>query len=314
MHALVTGAAGFIGSSLAEALVARGWRVRGVDRFTSYYEEAQKRSNLAALVDNDQFELVESDLLSADLGPVTDGIDVVFHFAAQPGVRLSWADGFRLYNESNVDVTQRLLEAVRPMGTRFVYASSSSVYGRAPRWPTDESAETVPHSPYGVTKLAGELLCRAYAANFGVPTVSLRLFTVYGPRQRPDMAIHRMIESAREGTPFPLFGDGSAVRDFTYVGDVVDAAVLAGSVGVEAGSVFNVAGGGSTSVAELIDLVSDQVGSPVNVERRAEQAGDVERTGASIERVREALGWAPEIDLRTGVANQVEWHRSARRR
>ena len=209
--ALVTGVAGFIGSTLAERLVADGWSVRGVDRFTAYYEEAIKRSNIAGVLDDPNFELVEADLRTADLAPLLDGVDVVFHEAGQPGIRLSWADGFALYNELNVNVTQRLLEAVRQRPVeRFVFASSSSVYGTAERYPTSERDPTQPHNPYGITKLAAELLCRAYSANFGVPTVALRYFTVYGPRQRPDMAIHRLVEAARTGRPFSLFGNGAA--------------------------------------------------------------------------------------------------------
>ena len=175
------------------------------------------------------FELVEADLRTTDLAPLLDGVDVVFHEAGQPGVRLSWADGFALYNELNVNVTQRLLEAVRqrPLD-RFVFASSSSVYGAAERYPTSERDPTQPHNPYGITKLAAELLCRAYSANFGVPTVALRYFTVYGPRQRPDMAIHRLVEAAKTGRPFSLFGNGQQVRDFTFVDDVVDATCACG--------------------------------------------------------------------------------------
>lgn len=312
MRALVTGVAGFIGSNLADRLVADGWDVRGVDRFTAYYEETQKRANLLRLNQADRFQLVEADLLTAELGPLLDGVDVVFHQAAQPGVRLSWADGFRLYNDLNVNLTQRLLEAVRSRSiTRFVYASSSSVYGQAPRWPTTETDETRPHSPYGVTKLAGEMLCRAYAANFGVPAVALRYFTVYGPRQRPDMAIHRLIQSARHGTPFPLYGDGRQIRDFTYVDDIVEANLLAGSTPLPSGSVMNIAGGGSTQLLSLVELVSKAVGSAVNVHWSPAQPGDVDRTGGSIERAAELIGWQPTVEIEDGVRRQVAWHLEA---
>ncbi|CAB4862301.1 unannotated protein [freshwater metagenome] len=314
MLALVTGVAGFIGSNLADRLVADGWQVRGVDRFTAYYEERAKRSNLVSLHANPSFELVEADLLSTDLGPLLDGVDVVFHQAGQPGVRLSWADGFRLYNEINVDVTQRLLEAVRYRSIkRFVYASSSSIYGNAASYPTMESDPPHPHSPYGVTKLAAELLCNAYASNFDVPVVSLRYFTVYGPRQRPDMAIHRMIEAAVHGTPFNVFGDGSHVRDFTYVGDVVQANVLAATGDLAPGAVMNIAGGASTTVSELLEAVGAAVGQPVPLIWQAAQPGDVERTGGSIERARTLLGWEPVTDLETGLARQVLWHRGRER-
>lgn len=311
MIALVTGVAGFIGSNLAGRLVADGWTVRGVDRFTAYYGERAKRDNLASLVDRDAFELIEADLLTAEMDPLFADVDVVFHQAGQPGVRMSWADGFQLYNEINVNVTQRLLEATRRHGVeRFVYASSSSVYGNATSYPTRETDSTAPFSPYGVTKLAGELLCNAYANNFGIPVTSLRYFTVYGPSQRPDMAIHRMIEAALHEGTFPVFGNGSQVRDFTFVGDVVDANVRAASAQLVPGTVINIAGGGSISLSDLIDTVGDSVGTPVPVERQPAQPGDVARTGGSIERARELLGWSPVTDISAGVAAQVAWHRA----
>lgn len=314
MLALVTGVAGFIGSNLADRLIADGWDVRGVDRFTAYYEEAQKRANIVQLMADPRFELVQADLLTAELGSLLEGVDVVFHQAAQPGVRLSWADGFRLYNDLNVNVTQRLLESsrTRPI-RRFVYASSSSVYGQAPSWPTLETSETRPHSPYGVTKLAGELLCGAYAANFAVPTTSLRYFTVYGPRQRPDMATHRLIECALDQRPFPLFGDGSQERAFTFVQDVVDATFRAGvTPDVAPGSVFNVSGRFSCTLSQLIDLVGKTVGAPVPLDRRPAEAGDATKTGGSTERIEAALGWSATTSLEDGVAAQVAWHRSLR--
>src|SRR5437588_1336496 len=213
MRAVVTGVAGFIGSHLAEALVGRGHRVTGVDCFTPFYDPARKRENLATLVDDAGFDLVEGDICALDLAPVLDGADVVFHQAAQPGVRLSWSTSFAVYEQCNVLATQRLLEAARLAGVgRIVYASSSSVYGNAARYPTSEDALPRPHSPYGVTKLAAEHLCALYGANWGLHTVSLRYFSVYGPRQRPDMALHRLVEAALGGDPFPLYGAGGQVR------------------------------------------------------------------------------------------------------
>ncbi|MEO6122947.1 MAG: NAD-dependent epimerase/dehydratase family protein [Ilumatobacteraceae bacterium] len=310
MRALVTGVAGFIGSNLAARLLMDGWDVRGVDCFTDYYAESIKRDNLAPLNQSTSFEMVEADLLVADLETLLQGVDVVFHEAGQAGVRGSWASGFRVYNETNVDVTQRLLEAVhRNPVRRFVFASSSSVYGNAPDYPTHEADSTRPHSPYGVTKLAAELLCCAYAHNFGVPVVSLRYFTVYGPGQRPDMGIHRMIEAALNQTTFNVFGDGSQVRDFTYVGDVVEANVLAATADVEPGTVLNVAGGGSISVAELLALVGEVVGREVPIVWGDAQPGDVQRTGGSTDRAEQLLGWTPQMDIRSGVTQQVAWHR-----
>ena len=312
MKALVTGVAGFIGSNLADRLLAEGWHVRGVDCFTPYYDRDLKTANVAEALQHEHFEMIEADLLTADLGSLLHDVDVVFHQAAQPGVRLSWADGFRTYNELNVNLTQRLLEAVRqhPI-SRFVYASSSSVYGQAPRWPTSESDVTQPHSPYGVTKLAGELLCNAYAANFGVPTVSLRYFTVYGPRQRPDMATHRLIEAARHGTSFPLYGDGQQIRDFTFVGDVVDANVRAATHDLASGVVMNVAGGSSTRLVDLVDLVGNVVGQPVPVQWLPAEPGDVLRTGGLADRARDLLGWTPQVSVEQGVRRQVAWHLAA---
>ena len=282
---LVTGAAGFIGSHVVDRLRADGRAVRAVDR-------------------------ADGDLATADLDPLLDGVDTVVHLAARPGVRPSW-DEFESYVADNVVGTERLLAAAARAGRveRFVYASSSSVYGNALSYPTTEDALPAPVSPYGVTKLAGEHLCRA----FDVPVVVLRYFTVYGPRQRGDMAFHRMIAGALgHGAPFPLYGDGSQVRDFTYVDDVVAATVAAAdapSASLDPGSVCNVAGGSSASVAEMLDLVGRLVGTPVPVERRPAQAGDVRRTGGSTARIARALGWRPQVDLETGLARQVEWHR-----
>jgi UDP-glucuronate 4-epimerase len=313
MLALVTGVAGFIGSTLADHLVREGWTVRGVDRFTAYYEEGVKRANLAGLEDHASFRLIEADLLSADLNSLLADVEVVFHLAGQPGVRLSWADGFPTYLDLNVNVTQRLLEAAKNRELlRFVYASSSSVYGNVDVTPTPEAHPTRPFSPYGVTKLAGELLCCAYGANFGVPTTSLRYFTVYGPRQRPDMAFHRMIEATLDGRPFPLFGDGSQVRDFTYVDDIVRATILAGTTALEPATVVNAAGGGSASMKELIEVVGEAIGRPVEIEWKEAQAGDVRETGGDISRAEELLGWSPRVDTVEGVRHQVEWHRNRR--
>lgn len=309
----MTGCAGFIGSTLVDALLARGDDVVGVDCFTPYYDPAAKRANLAGAAGSARFGLVEADLRDADLAPLVDGVEVVFHQAAQPGVRLSWSDGFGAYTSHNVLATQRLLEAAATAGTpRFVYASSSSVYGQAARYPTTESDLPRPHSPYGVTKLAAEHLCGLYAANWGVPTVSLRYFTVYGPRQRPDMAFHRLLEAGLSGEAFPLFGDGSAVRDFTYVDDAVAANLAAATAPVPPGTVVNVAGGGEIDMASLLDLAGSVLGTPVTVDRRARQPGDVDRTGGSIDRAAELLGWRPQVAIAEGLARQAAWHRSRR--
>jgi UDP-glucuronate 4-epimerase len=312
MRALVTGVAGFVGSHLAEALLARGDTVLGVDCFTPYYDAADKRRNLAGAREHASFEFSEVDLRSGELEPLLDGVDLVFHQAAQPGVRLSWSGGFADYVGHNVLATQRLLEAVvaaRP-AARVVYASSSSVYGNQSRYPTQEGDLPRPFSPYGVTKLAAEHLCGLYAENWGVATVSLRYFTVLGPRQRPDMAIHRLCEAAVHGTAFPRYGDGSQLREFTYVDDIVRGNLLAAARDIAPGSFFNLAGGGEITVAELIELVGELAGAPVEIDQQPRVAGDALRNGGSIKRAREVLGWAPETSLRDGVRAQLAWHRS----
>lgn len=310
MRALVTGAAGFIGSHLVERLVAEGHTVVAVDCLTSYYELEQKRANLVSLHGLPDCVVVQEDLRTTDLAPLLEGIDLVFHQAGQPGVRASWASGFASYVEHNVLVTQRLLEAIRERPVaRLVFASSSSVYGNAPAYPTTEDDLPRPQSPYGVTKLAAEHLCGVYARTWGVPSVSLRYFTVYGPRQRPDMAMHRLIEAALSGERFPMHGDGHQVRDFTFVDDVVAANLRAATSAVPVGSVINVAGGSSSTLLDVIGTVEELVGRSVELERRPAQPGDVERTGGSIDRARDLLDWEPHVPLRDGLAKQVAWHR-----
>jgi len=310
--ALVTGAAGFVGSHLVERLVAEGWSVLALDAVTDYYDEGQKRRNLAGLEALEGCTVVVDDLRTCDLDRVLAGVHTVFHQAGQPGVRASW-ERFASYVEHNVAATQRVLDACAGRDLeRFVYASSSSVYGDAERYPTSEDDLPRPRSPYGVTKLAAEHLCGVYAADHGVPTVSLRYFTVFGPRQRPDMAMHRMIEAALDDAPFPLYGDGSAVRDFTYVDDVVAANLAAATVATPPGTVVNVAGGTDASMRELLATVGGLVGREVTVERHGAARGDVRRTGGARERAERLLGWAPAVGLEEGLARQVDWHRARR--
>lgn len=308
MRVVVTGCAGFIGSQLAEACVARGDQVVGIDALTDYYEVADKRDNLRALLASDGFEFHQVDLADG-FDRFAEGADVVFHQAGQPGVRSSWRAQFDEYVARNVVATQRLLESCRAHDVgRVVYASSSSVYGNADRYPVDESMRPQPFSPYGVTKLAGEHLCSLYAANFGLSVVSLRYFTVYGPRQRPDMAMHRLFEAALGGPVFPMFGTGEQLRDFTYVGDVVRANLLAAAAELDPGLVVNVAGGGACSMLELIGIVEELTGGPVPIDWQPGERGDVRRTGGSTELARATIGWSPEIDVRTGLGRQWAWH------
>jgi nucleoside-diphosphate-sugar epimerase len=307
VRALVTGAAGFVGSHLVDALVARGDTVVAVDSLTPYYDVSQKRANARAT----GVELVEADLRTAPIEPLLDGVDVVFHQSAQPGVRLSWSTGFREYVEQNVLVTQRLLDAVHATGARrFVYASSSSVYGTQARYPTTETDLPAPFSPYGVTKLAAEHLCGVFAANWGLPTVSLRYFTVFGPRQRPDMSIHRLCEAAIAGGAFPLFGDGSQIREFTYVSDIVAGNLAAADADLAPGTVVNLAGGAEITISDLIALVGAIADASIAVERRPAEPGDSRRNGGAIDRARKLLGWEPQVSLRDGITAQLEWHRS----
>ncbi len=306
MRALVTGAAGFIGSTLTDRLLADGHAVVGVDCFTPYYDRQIKVDNLETALASSQFTLMEGDLLDCDLDVLLDGIDVVFHQAGQPGVRLSWADGFETYTRHNVLATQRLLETAKhhPL-QRFVYASSSSVYGAAERYPTNERDVPAPMSPYGVTKLAAEHLCSLYHRSFGVPTVSLRYFTVYGPRQRPDMATHRLIDSALRGSEFVMFGDGTQIRDFTFVADVVEANIAASTAEDGIGRVFNIGGGSAATMHDVVAAVTASVGTAPNIRYRETALGDVFRTGADITAANEVLGWKPAVDLATGVARHV---------
>lgn len=307
MRYLVTGSAGFIGRHVCSALLGGGNEVIGLDSYTDYYDPVRKRANTASFAGAPGFTEVELDLTVAPLDDLLDGVDAVVHLAGQPGVRLSWAEGFATYVDRNVNASQRLLEAARRTRvSRLVLASSSSVYGNAAAYPVTEGSPTSPFSPYGVTKLAMEHLAGAYVENWNVPVVMLRYFTVYGPAQRPDMALHRFIESTAAGEPVPVYGDGLQVRDFTYVGDVAAATIAASTSDLTPGTVLNIAGGSSATVAHLLDLVGSAVGRDVVVARLAPQPGDVRVTGAAIDRAQRQLGWGPEVTLDEGVARQVE--------
>lgn len=307
--ALVTGAAGFIGSHLSERLIAEGWRVRGVDCFTDYYDPALKERNIAGLAREPRFTLERLDLRSANLAPLLADVQYVWHLAAQAGVRASWGREFETYTTINVQATQRLLEAVTGLGlARFVYASSSSVYGEAPEFPAAEDSATNPISPYGVTKLAGEHLARLYEKSFGVPTVSLRYFTVYGPRQRPDMGFHRFYRALYGQQPVTIYGDGRQTRDFTYIADVTEANLRAGLQG-HPGAVYNVNGGSRASVLEVLAIMEEVSGREVLREFQAPQKGDPLHTGGDPSRAREDLGFVPAVPLARGLAEMNTWIR-----
>lgn len=306
-HVVVTGVAGFIGSHLAERLLAEGLSVTGVDSFTDFYDPGVKRHNLAGITGNDAFELVEGSLVDVDLDPILEDATAVFHLAAQAGVRSSWGAEFEAYIDSNIRSTQRLCEALRGRGIgRFVYASSSSVYGETERLPMQEDHPTRPVSPYGVTKLAGENLCLLYARAYALPVVCLRYFTVYGPRQRPDMAFHRFIRASLNGEPVEVYGNGSQTRDFTYVDDIVDANVAALRYDGDA-RVFNVGGGSRVSISRVLDLVGEASGRGVDVRYVDRQRGDVTHTYADITLAQRELGYEPRVALEEGIAREVDW-------
>jgi len=304
MKAIVTGAAGFVGSHLCAHLLGHGDEVVGIDSLTDYYDPRRKEANLATLRGHDNFSLQRLDLTSAPLSTLFEDADVVYHLAGQPGVRGSWGDEFVPYVERNVVATQRVLEAARDVSLwKVVYASSSSVYGNAETYPTTEDLRPQPVSPYGVTKLAAEHLCELYRVTAGVPTVSLRLFTVYGPRQRPDMAFSRLVDAALNGKPFLLYGDGEQSRDFTYVLDVVTAmrqAALSPWTGVA-----NIGGGSRTTMNQVIDIVS-RLARPVDLVRLPAQRGDVRHTAADTSVAQAGFGYAPSVVLEDGLALMVE--------
>ncbi len=312
-QALVTGVAGFIGSNLAGRLLADGWQVTGIDCFTDYYARSVKERNLAALKAHPRFAFVEADLVTAggtDLAPLVKSVDVVFHEAGQAGVRASWGTSFEVYTHDNILATQAILEAVKGSGLhRFVYASSSSIYGDVETLPIRE--DTLPHpvSPYGVTKLAAEHLCNLYRVNWGVPAVSLRYFTVYGPRQRPDMAFHKFIRAMLHDEPLSLYGGGEQTRDFTFIDDVVEANVRA--VDAPPGGVFNISGGSRVTVNQVIATLEDLIGRPARLDRQGWQAGDQHHTWADASAARQVLGFAPKVALRDGLAAEVAWLRES---
>jgi UDP-glucose 4-epimerase len=309
MTALVTGVSGFIGSTLAEALLESGERVIGVDSFLDYYPRAVKERNLKSLSGSPRFEMREGPLQELELARLLDGCDRVFHLAAQAGVRASWGADFAIYTDNNVLATQKLLEAAVGTTIRsFVFASSSSVYGDRTPLPMVEDVPLHPVSPYGVSKLAAEKLCELYFVNHGVPAVSLRYFTVYGPRQRPDMAFHRLLSAARDGSPFRLFGDGAQTRDFTFVSDAIGATLAASERG-RAGTAYNIGGGSRVSMLEVIDVVRKVTGRKLEVVVEEKQKGDMRDTYADTSLARRDLDYQPRTRLDEGLRMEWDWIR-----
>jgi nucleoside-diphosphate-sugar epimerase len=306
---MVTGAAGFIGSHLSERLIREGHDVVGVDCFVPYYDRAIKESNLTALRAQPGFHFAEADLRRDPLHNLVEGCDAVFHLAAMPGLMKSWND-FPLYSTCNLEATQRLLDAARDTRLpHFIHVSTSSVYGREATEPED--SPTTPFSPYGITKLAAENLCRAYEANFGTPFTILRYFSVYGPRQRPDMAYHILIKALLAGTSFPMFGDGEQTRSNTFVADCVEATYRAAQHRDAAlGQVFNVGGGQIISLNDVVTLLEELTGRQAVIERKPARPGDQKHTAANIEKARRLLGYAPVTPVREGLEAEVAWIRS----
>jgi len=307
-RALVTGAAGFIGSHLCDTLLDEGWRVTGLDSSTDYYDPLRKRDQIRGAAGREGFDLVEGDLNGLDIAGILEGVDTVFHLAAQAGVRRSWGEEFAHYTDSNILATQRLLEAMRGREIPLVYSSSSSVYGDTRDLPMREDHPTVPVSPYGATKLSGEHLCELYRINFAQRYVALRYFTVYGPRQRPDMAFSRFITAALTGGSIEIYGDGKQTRDFTFVSDAVRANILA--AGYEGGTrIFNIGGGSRASVLDVIGMIREATGFDIVPDFQGRAKGDVIDTWADTSLARGEIGFSPGKGLEEGLRLEIDWYR-----
>ncbi|HIK07373.1 MAG TPA: GDP-mannose 4,6-dehydratase [Trichormus sp. M33_DOE_039] len=306
---IVTGAAGFIGSHLAETLLGQGKQVIGIDELNDYYDPTFKRKNIAHLQSSPNFTLIEYDIQSLDWSKLLQDVDVVYHQAAQAGVRASWGKGFRAYTERNINATQVILEAAKDAKqlTRFVFASTSSVYGDAETLPTHEGIPPQPVSPYGITKLAAERLCGLYHKNFGVPFVALRYFTVYGPRQRPDMAFHKFFKAVLEKEAIPIYGDGQQTRDFTFVKDAVAANLAAATVPQAVGEIFNIGGGSRVVLAEILNTMEEIVGQPIKRNHIDKAMGDARHTAADVSKARQILGYQPQVTLQEGLRQEWQW-------
>jgi len=310
MKCLVTGAAGFIGSSLSEKLIELEHQVVGIDCFTDYYSRELKEKNLENPLKNKNFNFIEGDLLRIDLKKLLKDMDVIFHQAAQAGVRASWGTNFEIYTKNNILATQMLLEAAKEMSLKkFIFASSSSVYGNTKNLPTKEEGLLHPVSPYGVSKLAAENLCMLYYTNYKVPVICLRYFTVYGPRQRPDMAFNKFIKAILKDQEIIVYGDGSQTRDFTYISDAVEANILAMKKNA-VGEIFNIGGGSNIALSEVIKQIEEIIGKKAKIKYEQKQKGDVIHTAADISKAKKHLNFYPKVDLKEGLSKEVEWLRS----
>ena len=306
---IVTGVAGFIGSHLAETLLRQGIDVIGIDQFNDYYDPQLKQNNIVTLHKFSNFKLIKADLEELNWQQLLNSVDVVYHQAAQAGVRASWGEGFSSYTQRNINATQIILEAAKQAKSlkRIVYASSSSIYGNAATMPTPETLCPQPVSPYGITKLAGERLCWLYHQNFGVPVTALRYFTVYGPRHRPDMAFHKFFKAAIENRAISIYGDGQQTRDYTFVSDVVAANLAAGEVPEAIGEAFNIGGGSRVTLIELLDIMEQVMGRSIRKNYIDKAKGDARHTSADITKANKILGYSPQVSLAKGLAKEWEW-------
>jgi UDP-glucose 4-epimerase len=318
MRIVVTGCAGFIGSHLCDRLLSEGHEVVGIDSFEDYYPRALKQANLASALSLTNFSLHEANILelaaldgpgsgsATSLATILAGAACVYHLAAQAGVRASWGSTFQDYTQNNILATQRLLEACSAAGIpKVVYASSSSVYGDQEVLPLTETMRCMPRSPYGVTKLAAEHLCGLYHSNYGLDTVALRFFTVYGPRQRPDMAFHKFTRALLEGREIAVYGDGGQTRDFTYVSDIVEG--LSRARTAPAGTVMNLGGGNRVSLHDAIKALGRVAGIEPKLAFSKTEAGDVRDTWADVSLAEELIGYAPAVSLNTGLEREYTW-------
>lgn len=310
MKAVVTGCAGFIGSHLTERLLKKKYNIIGIDSFTDFYSKKIKEKNIKNFLEDKNFELKNIDIIEGNLKQIVSDADYVFHLAGQAGVRPSWGKNFEIYTRNNIDVTQKLLEAYIDSDIKkFVFASSSSVYGDTTNISMAENSQTRPISPYGVTKLAAENLCYLYWKNYKIPTISLRYFTVYGPRQRPDMAIAKFTKSIINNEKIEIYGDGKQTRDFTHISDIVKATVSAAESGIE-GEVFNIGGGSRISINELINILEKESGKKAIVKYVERQHGDMTNTLADISKARRLLKYNPKVNIEIGINKYIEWFKS----